>query len=213
MEAQQEPGLQGLSATADEATKQSIYAILSGQTLRDIKAMRADMDATIKQLDATLAAIERMAPGSKRDAAKAAYDKANASLTQQFASYAKIKDSYNSFITSAKAYTGTIPGLDKALPGLAAIQLLPIALAIAGVAALVALVYALTNAMAVYKGQAVNTKGYLQQAAELVQETGVAIEKGASSFSKIAVVVGLGVLAYLAYTNRAELKGLFKGAR
>jgi len=202
-------GLGGMGASNPSA-EPAVMDILSGKTLKSIKGMKADIDATIIKLDAMQEAINGMPAGAKKSEAQAKYNQANAALTQQFTIYQKTRSQYNDFITSAKGYAGTIPGLDSVLPGLA-IPLVPIVAAIAGIVALAALANAVANNINAYNK--VPTKGYIDQLASMLEATGTVIKEGTSAMSTMAWIAGIGLLGYLAYTYRGDIGKLFGGSK
>ncbi len=197
--------MRGMGALGDNAQETTAWEVISGQYRDRLQSMSAIDKADAQRADDIFAAIQKMPQGSQRSAAQAAYDKANNALIERMKSLAAAKSAYNEAVKKVADYTGPF-GYTPKLAGLGN----PIAIAVVVGLIGIALLNQLSGVIGAWNGNKNASDGYMNQAASLVQQTGVTIEKTANATVKVATVAALGLIGFLVYQNRDQIQKLFK---
>jgi hypothetical protein len=196
-------GALGATATSmDEKATNSLWSILKGDTYNEIVSLHDEYKRVAKTLDDQLVTINRLQAGPQKNAAMQLYDMANASLTQQFVTYRTLRDQYNEVVRmiSMASLGFTVPKT-VSLSGLGAIPAVVFAgmtltqiFVAAGLT--VALLWAITDLVAAFKGQSQQTQRYSNQIAQILAASGEANQSITSCAVKVAIsaAIGLGVL-------------------
>jgi len=191
----------GAMAADDTAAQQAtIMSFINGDYADQLNDLHDQITEQYKQTDATYAAIQVLPDGPAKTQAFKLQQQAVAAVNQQFVAYRQARDKYNDIATQIAAYT---MGLYKPAV-LSDFGQLETVMTVVAIAAIAYAISQLGSIIAAARGQVVNTKGYLDQAADLVKNAGGTITATGAAIPKIGLaVVGVAAAGLL-------LWGLFK---
>jgi len=191
----------------DQGTISTIYSVADGSMYGDLVEAQRNYEKMRKELAQRRIDIAKMPKGPKRVEAEGLWQQANDSLQQMLRKLNEALEKYNSVAQAVNIATASTvnPQRFRNLPytGLGAIQALPVAaiIAAAGLAAL-----GLSALVDSLRGNSASSRGYLDQLANVIRSSGVAIDKS-TDFVRTAMWAALAAgAAYIAYD-------VFKGPR
>jgi hypothetical protein len=187
-----QPGMSGLAEESGSALEVTVWGILTGNVYNELVQLRDGNKAKRDELDKRIAVVNAMPEGAAKTQAKGLIAQAENAIYQEYVNYRKARDAYNDFVVSAKTYTAGMYS-PQTMSGLGAFP--AIVATILGVYALAQLVGAIANALAAARGQAIQSRSFLDQLANLLEKGGksvVDVGKGAMWLVG-AAALGLGV--------------------
>lgn len=183
----------GQSQSALEVT---VWSILDGSAADEIDAAKRKYQDYAADLDQKKAAVASLT-GAERARAEALAKSGEASLVQQFVAYRQARDTYNEFRRQMQTYSFGA----YAPRGLSSLgQTETIVLAIIGVAALAALASQLSSMISAMHGHEVNTRGILDQLAEVLKQLGALPQGLGTGVKDIAIGAAILLGVYVAFT-------------
>jgi hypothetical protein len=146
----------------------TVWSILDGSAANEIDAAKRKYQDYAAELDQQKAATSSLT-GAAKAQAEALAKAGEQSLVQQFVAYRQARDTYNEFRRQMQTYSfGAY--MPRGLSSLG--QTETVVLAIIGVAALAALASQLSSMISAMHGHEVNTRGILDQLAEVLKQLG-----------------------------------------
>ena len=180
-----------LAAMGDDASNQAtIMSFINGDYADQLNAVHDDINQQYARTDATQSAIQAMPDGPVKQQAFKLQQQAVAAVNQQFVQYRQARDQYNTIAGQIATYT---MGLYK--PALLSdMAQLETVMTIAVIATIAYAISQLANMIGAIRGQSNASKGYLDQAADLVKNAGGTIQATGVAIPKIGLTV-VGVAA------------------
>lgn len=196
----------GMGALADAEAEITVRGIISGSTYDQLKALQVDIMNQAGAIGGILLAAEK-APAGQRERIMALWNVARDKNLSARANWNKARDSYNQIVNLIRSYSfGAVnrPSLSGfgAVPVVAAPAAIPPLVIAAIVVAGAVLIAQFSNLIAAVRGDVNATRGYIDQAAEAIKQSGIAVstvikeaaigaEKASSAALKTALAVGL----------------------
>ena len=165
-------------------------SFINGDYADQLNAVHADINAQYARTDAMMAAIQALPNGAAQTAAFKAQQAAVAAITQQFVQYRTARDKYNEIAGQIATYT--MGAYKPAL--LSDMGQLETLMTVAVIASIAFAIMQLANMIGALRGQSNASKGYLDQAADLVKNAGGTIEATGTAIPKIGMTL-VGVAA------------------
>ena len=173
----------------------TVWSILDGSAADDIDASKRRYQEYASELDRQKSAAASLV-GAARSQADALAKAGEQSLVQQFVSYRQARDTYNEFRRQMQTYSfGAY--MPRGLSSLG--QTETVVLAILAVAALAALASQLSSMISAMHGHEVNTRGILDQLAEVLKQLGALPQGLGTGMKDIAIGAAVLLGVYVAF--------------
>ncbi len=188
---------------AGDSNQATIMSFINGDYADQLNSIHDEINQQYAQTDATYAAIQKLPDGPAKTSAFKLQQQAVAAVNQEFVQYRTARDKYNDIATQISTYS-----LGMYTPSLLSdFGQLETVMTVAAIAAIAYAISQLGTVIAAIRGQSVNTKGYLEQASELVTSAGGTITQIGSALPKIGLtVIGVAVAAAALYFGIKYMK-------
>lgn len=199
--------ISGLGSFGDDVSP-STYAIITGimdgNTYRELKAAQGRQHDRTTALNNAMLAINKVEPGPEKDRLVAAWAQANTAHAKAANIFSDATQKYNDIVARIGTVQNWLGSESKPqfLAGLGEMGVISTAAWVAIIGAVtVAALFALAAVINSLRGAEGAARGYLDQLDSALRGAGVAVESSASAFTKVFLVVGLGVLGFVAFKH------------
>jgi len=182
-----------LGAVPKKDLEATFYKVVSGESYGEISAALSENKKDFSDLDGLLGQIKKMPEGLVKDKAMRLYEEANASATKEFSILQQVRSDYNEAVRKISSLLAPIGIQPKTLSGMDALPVIPIAVVSGAIVAAGYLFSQINQGLAAWRGQNIETKGYIAQIADAIQATGGAIRETGTAVLKIA---GAGLIVF-----------------